>query len=183
MVKKDKRNTTIEASMKSYLFTTSLFPIAIHWDPSDINNITGITLYPEILQSETTVPKPLQETIQGIRDYTVDSTVSIPLNTFDFRSVSSFALKVYKTLVTIPVGKVITYGNLASLAGFPGAARALGSAMANNPWPLAIPCHRVIPSSGKPGNFGSGPEVKIVLLNHEGVRLNSSGTIEESHYF
>ncbi len=80
-----------------------------------------------------------------------------------------FSGKVLQALRKIGFGKTITYGELASLAGFKGAARAVGSVMANNPLPLLIPCHRVILSSGAIGNFGQGKKLKEKLLFLEGA--------------
>jgi methylated-DNA-[protein]-cysteine S-methyltransferase len=71
----------------------------------------------------------------------------------------------------IPYGQVRTYGWLAKAAGNPKAARAAGQAMARNPLPIIIPCHRVIAASGGLGGFGGGLEMKRRLLELEGVRL------------
>lgn len=67
-------------------------------------------------------------------------------------------------------GRTVSYGDLAALAGNPKAARAVGSACATNPIPLVVPCHRVLPSSGRVGNYGlGGPEIKRRLLRLEGA--------------
>jgi len=62
---------------------------------------------------------------------------------------------------------VISYGELAMLAGIPRGGRFVGNTMAKNRFPVIIPCHRVIKSDGTPGTYTSGPERKIFLLNHE----------------
>ncbi len=70
----------------------------------------------------------------------------------------------------IPDGTVITYGELARRAGSPGAARAAGSAMAANPLPVVIPCHRVVRSDGSPGSYSAGgPAAKRRMLAAEGA--------------
>ena len=71
----------------------------------------------------------------------------------------------------IPRGEVRTYGELAAIVGRPRAARAVGTAMARNPVPLLVPCHRVVPSSGGVGNYGFGSDLKAKLLAGEGVVL------------
>ena len=71
----------------------------------------------------------------------------------------------------MPYGQVVTYGELAEMAGSPRAARAAGSACATNPLGILIPCHRVVPASGGVGSFGSyagGREMKRWLLELEG---------------
>jgi methylated-DNA-[protein]-cysteine S-methyltransferase len=81
-----------------------------------------------------------------------------------------FATKVYAVVAKIPKGKVMTYGQVAKKAGKPNAARAVGMFMANNRNPK-IPCHRVIRSDGKIGNYSmGGKQRKIEILREEGYR-------------
>jgi methylated-DNA-[protein]-cysteine S-methyltransferase len=80
-----------------------------------------------------------------------------------------FHLTVYKNLFNFPKGEVITYGKLAEKCGSKSAARSVGTAMAQNPYPLIIPCHRVIRSGGELGNYSSGVHKKEILLKAEGA--------------
>jgi methylated-DNA-[protein]-cysteine S-methyltransferase len=82
----------------------------------------------------------------------------------DLAAASGFAQRVYRELVEVGFGETVTYGQLASMAGRPGAARAVGTAMAGNPWPLVVPCHRVVPVSGAPGGYAGGSAAKVFLL-------------------
>ena len=88
---------------------------------------------------------------------------------------SSFLRRVYKTTMRIPKGKVTTYGKLAKLAGSKRAPRAVGNAMARNPLPLVVPCHRVVLSTLQIGNYGSErngrSQTKRELLEREGVQF------------
>jgi methylated-DNA-[protein]-cysteine S-methyltransferase len=68
----------------------------------------------------------------------------------------------------VPYGETVSYGELAELAGRPGAARAVGTAMATNPVPIVVPCHRVLAAHGL-GGYGPGLDVKRALLAREGV--------------
>jgi methylated-DNA-[protein]-cysteine S-methyltransferase len=70
----------------------------------------------------------------------------------------------------IGAGEVVTYGALAARAGNPRAYRAVGTAVARNPVPILVPCHRVLPGSGGIGAYGGGPERKRALLELEGAR-------------
>ena len=80
-----------------------------------------------------------------------------------------FRRRVLETLARrVPAGRVVTYGELAALAGSPRAARAVGAAMAANPLPIFIPCHRVVARTGI-GGFGPGLPSKRHLLRLEGV--------------
>lgn len=78
----------------------------------------------------------------------------------------------WKLLEAVKFGEVVSYQQLAALAGNPKAARAVGGAMRSNPVPILVPCHRVVCSSGAPGNYSGGPAgglaVKEWLLDHEG---------------
>jgi methylated-DNA-[protein]-cysteine S-methyltransferase len=80
----------------------------------------------------------------------------------------TFEQAVYRALMSIPSGETVSYGELAEIAGYPRAARAVGNAMACNPIPVVVPCHRVIRSDGTMGRYGNDPRWKERLLAHEG---------------
>ncbi len=82
---------------------------------------------------------------------------------------SQFRKKVLNSLQKVPFGSTLTYGELALEAGHPGAARAVGTACHYNPFPLFIPCHRVIASGGKMGGFACDLEIKKLLLEFEDI--------------
>ncbi len=89
----------------------------------------------------------------------------------DFSAVSRFDAHVYQLLRQTKFGQTITYGTLAKQAGHAHAARAVGLAMARNPWPIVVPCHRVLAASGKLGGFSAhgGVALKRKLLRMEGA--------------
>jgi methylated-DNA-[protein]-cysteine S-methyltransferase len=91
----------------------------------------------------------------------------------DIACLTEFQRKVTLSCRAIPPGQVLTYGQLATQAGSPGAARAVGQVMARNRWPLVVPCHRVIAAQGRLGGFSApnGRDVKKKLLDREGVQL------------
>jgi methylated-DNA-[protein]-cysteine S-methyltransferase len=78
-----------------------------------------------------------------------------------------FAKKVYKVVLSIPLGEVRTYKWVARKAGSPGAYRAVGTILKNNPSPLIIPCHRVVKSNHKLGGYVFGVKQKKLLLDLE----------------
>ncbi len=88
---------------------------------------------------------------------------------FDLSEVPPFHLKVYEEAVKVERGDTVSYGELARRAGSPKAARAVGQAMARNPLPLLIPCHRVLAEGGKLGGFTApgGTVTKTRLLTME----------------
>ena len=87
----------------------------------------------------------------------------------DLSSITEFQRRVLAACRHIPAGQVVTYGELARRAGRPGAARAVGRAMAANPLPLVIPCHRVVAADGSLCGFSGagGLAMKRRLLEHE----------------
>ena len=83
--------------------------------------------------------------------------------------IHGFARAVLGRTAQIPYGSYLTYGEVAAEAGSPRAHRAAGNALAHNPIPIVIPCHRVLRSGGVIGNYGGGPEMKAALLRLEGA--------------
>ena len=91
---------------------------------------------------------------------------------FDLRGLTPFEQAVLRKTREIPRGEVRPYGWIAREIGHPAAVRAVGTALANNPIPYFIPCHRVVRTDGKIGNYGGGgPEAKRAILTMEGVQL------------
>ena len=93
--------------------------------------------------------------------------------TIDLDGVDGFRRTVLETLARdVAWGEIVTYGELAGMAGRPRAARAVGSAMRDNPLPFVIPCHRVVAAGGRIGGYGGGRNavaLKRKLLEREGV--------------
>lgn len=86
---------------------------------------------------------------------------------------TGFQLKVWESLLTIPMGKLSTYGTLAEKIGHSRASRAVGTAIGSNPVAFLIPCHRVIQSSGKIGGYMWGSERKQMIIGWESSRVYS----------
>ncbi len=89
-------------------------------------------------------------------------------------SLGPFARSVYEALLSVPPGETVAYGELADMAGYPRAARAVGNVMAANPIPVVVPCHRVIHADGSLGNYGDDPTWKGRLLEHERAGVSTS---------
>ncbi|MCL2629694.1 MAG: MGMT family protein [Alphaproteobacteria bacterium] len=84
---------------------------------------------------------------------------------------TDFQKKVWAELMKIPRGTTISYAELARRIGHPKAVRAVGTAVGKNPYPIKIPCHRVIASNGTIGGFALGLDMKRKLLKDEGVTI------------
>ncbi len=85
---------------------------------------------------------------------------------------TNFQIKVWEALLRIPLGKAVTYEDIARHIGLPNAARAVGNAVGKNPIPFLIPCHRVIRKLGDFGNYGEGPSRKKAILGWEAARYS-----------
>lgn len=85
---------------------------------------------------------------------------------------SAFKTKIYALAKQIPKGKVATYGQLAKMAGSPGASRAVGMCMSTNKTPETVPCHRVVASNGKLTGYAfGGVKKKQEILEKEGIKF------------
>ena len=118
-----------------------------------------------VTKADRPVAKQLDDWFAGKRH-----AFELPL---DLSDIEGFRRTVLDTLVReVPWGEVVSYGELAALAGRPRAARAVGSAMRHNPIPFVIPCHRVVAAGHKIGGYGGGRNaiaLKRELLAREGV--------------
>ncbi len=92
-----------------------------------------------------------------------------PMPTLDLSPFTEKQKRVYSALLKVGFGATVSYGGLAELAGLPRAARFVGSCMADNIFPIFIPCHRVVRANGDMGNYSGGVEIKRFLLKHEGA--------------
>jgi len=92
---------------------------------------------------------------------------------------TSFERKVILEVAKIPYGCVLTYKEIAKSINS-HAYRSVGTAIGKNPFPIVIPCHRVIRSDGKVGGFGGGTPMKVEMLENEGIKINKSLKISDS---
>lgn len=89
----------------------------------------------------------------------------------DRRLSHGYRLAVLEELSRVPFGQTVSYKDLAERTGHPKASRAVGTAMATNPIPIVVPCHRVLRTGGALGGYGGGLDTKVWLLRHEGALL------------
>lgn len=82
---------------------------------------------------------------------------------------SALEKAVWEALTRIPRGQTRSYSEVAAMAGYPRAVRAVASAIGRNPFPVIVPCHRVIRKDGSLGGFALGLDMKKQLLKEEGV--------------
>ena len=131
----------------------------------------GRTLYSDA--DESKAPRAQRAVGAAFERYFAGDAYALERLTVDLSGVrSDFQRAVLRTLrELVKPGMTMSYGELAAAAGHPGAARAVGATMANNPVPLIIGCHRVLASGGTLGGYGGGLDMKRGLLAMEGVQL------------
>jgi methylated-DNA-[protein]-cysteine S-methyltransferase len=134
-------------------------------DDDDVVDGLATEVSPRVLH----LPARLDEARRQLDEYFAHRRRHFEL-ALDRRLSRGYRLQVLEALsATVPYGEVATYKDLAVATENPGAVRAVGTAMATNPIPIVVPCHRVVRSGGSLGNYGGGPETKAFLLRLEGA--------------
>ncbi|GAB6158487.1 hypothetical protein JCM39194_16870 [Desulfotomaculum varum] len=119
-------------------------------------------------KAEVEATKPWQRLVQDLTDYFAGQRVAFDIPLFWSR-LTPFQQRVLKEVKEIPYGQTISYGEIARRIGCPSGARAVGGAVAANPWLLVVPCHRVLASDGGLGGFSCGLAWKEKLLRMENI--------------
>jgi methylated-DNA-[protein]-cysteine S-methyltransferase len=115
--------------------------------------------------------------------YLEGAPLQFDLQWLAWETCTDFQARVLRVEYQIPRGWVSTYGRIARKLGVPGGSRAVGNALANNPFPLLIPCHRAVRSSGALGGYQGGLEMKKALLELEGVAFLSPNKVALTKVF
>lgn len=156
-------------------FTTPFGMCAIAWSEGGLTRF----LLPDperrsTGQTEADPPSWVAEIIARVQRHLAGELQDFADVRYDFGRVPEFVRSVLRATLDVKPGHTATYGELATALGQPPAAsRAVGAALGDNPWPLLIPCHRIIAATGKMTGF-SGPggvATKVKLLALEGAQL------------
>ncbi|WP_081433826.1 methylated-DNA--[protein]-cysteine S-methyltransferase [Beijerinckia indica] len=163
----------------TYLFETPWGLCALQW--SDLG-VVGVRLPSHEAPIDHDFRRanrhPTAEVVQWgdmLRSYFAGDTVNFRTVPLDQMGVSETKQAIYAALREVEYGQTTSYGALAIRAGHPGAARAVGTAMARNRWPIIVPCHRVLAKNGALGGFSApgGVNTKRRLLELEGAVADS----------
>lgn len=128
-------------------------------------------------------PPEVSEAVAAVKRYFQGATVDFSDISLDLEGQDEFFRQIYAATRRVGWGETTTYGALAKgLGAGPEAARDVGQAMAKNPIPLIIPCHRVLAAGGKVGGFSApgGAATKIRMLEMEGVRVGPPPAAQQS---
>lgn len=155
--------------MGPWRFDTAIGTCGIWWS---VRGITRVQL-PEVAAEDAGIEPPpeVQDAIAGITALLRGEPIDLSTLPLDMHGVPEFHRRVYDVTRRIPPGNVRTYGEIADELGDPGAARAVGQALGRNPFPIVVPCHRVLAAGGRSGGFSApgGVETKMRLLEIEGA--------------
>jgi methylated-DNA-[protein]-cysteine S-methyltransferase len=122
--------------------------------------------------------REIDEVAEAIRAFLAGQPVVFSLEATALSTRPAFQQSVLRAEHAIPRGRVSTYGLIARHIGAPAASRAVGNALATNPYPLIVPCHRAVLSDGRLGGFQGGPSMKRALLEREGVTFDRAGRVD-----
>jgi len=124
-------------------------------------------------------PPPVQRAIDGIVALLSGEAIDLSAVALDMEGVPPFERRVYEVARTIPAGATLAYGDIAARLGAPGEARAVGQALGQNPFPLVVPCHRVLAAGGRVGGFSAngGIATKLRLLSIERARTSAAPSL------
>jgi len=121
--------------------------------------------------AETLPPVAVQAAIAGMQALLRGERLDLREVELDTQGVAEFNLRVYEIARAIPPGKTRTYGEIARELGDVAVSRAVGQALGANPWPIVVPCHRVLAAGGGKGGFSApgGTDTKMRMLEIEGA--------------
>lgn len=131
-------------------------------------------LFPEAAISSCAEIDAIGNSIQRLLE---GDDIAFPLDIIELSQCSPFQREVLLVEHEIPRGRVSSYSNIAKRIGKPKGARAVGAALAHNPFPLIVPCHRAIRSDRSLGGYQGGLKMKRSLLEKEGFDFDEEGRV------
>jgi methylated-DNA-[protein]-cysteine S-methyltransferase len=131
------------------------------------------------MPAEADPPPPVRRCVDGIVAMLSGEPEDLADVVLDDALVGEFDRRVYAAARAVPQGETATYGEIAARIGSPGEARAVGKALGRNPFPLVVPCHRVVGADGRLVGFsaGDGVATKVRILALEGARLSRTPSL------
>jgi methylated-DNA-[protein]-cysteine S-methyltransferase len=180
------RDTDVPTPVGYALFDTAIGRCGIAWGergivglllPEATDGGTRARLQRRFPTGSDAVPPPeVAQAIEGITALLNGDVVDLSDVELDMEGVPAFHRRVYDVVREIPPGGTMSYGEVAAWAGAPGAARAVGQALGNNPFAIVVPCHRVLAAGGRIGGFSAngGITTKRRLLAIEGTEVKGA---------
>jgi methylated-DNA-[protein]-cysteine S-methyltransferase len=148
-------------------FETAIGTCALTWSDRGITSVALLGVKPG--PDAEDVPAPIREAVEDIQALLDGERRDLTHIALDPTGVDDFRQAVYDATRAIPPGEIKTYGEIARAIGDPGAARAVGAALGANPYPIVVPCHRVLAADGSLHGFSApgGIRTKRKMLEIE----------------
>ena len=174
------------------LFDTAIGRCGVAWGPRGIGGVqlpgasevdTRARLLRRFPEAQEAPPPPdVAATVAAMVSLLRGEPAELTEATLDMDDLPPFDRRVYAIARAIPPGETLTYGEIATRLGDPAAARAVGRALGDNPFPIIVPCHRILGAGGKAGGFSAhgGVATKARLLSIEGARTSGEPTLFEN---
>jgi methylated-DNA-[protein]-cysteine S-methyltransferase len=157
----------VTASSGYALFETGIGTCGVAWG---VNGVVGLVLPessrpvaadrlarmgPDLVEAAPPFPAAIDRLIRDVRRLLDGARIDLGTVTIDLSRVPEFDRRVYEVARGIPPGQTLTYGDVATRLGDAGLARAVGQALGRNPFPIVVPCHRVVAAGGEIGGFSA----------------------------
>jgi methylated-DNA-[protein]-cysteine S-methyltransferase len=172
------------------LFDTAIGRCGVAWgergltgvqlpQPNEAQTRTRLLQRAKCELSETSPPAPVAQAIAGMTALLNGEVIDLTGIELDMSHVPEFNRGVYEIAREIPPGKTLTYGDIAKRLGSVELSRDVGQALGENPFPIVVPCHRVLAAGGKPGGFSAngGVKTKLKMLAIEGAYVNHTPSL------
>jgi methylated-DNA-[protein]-cysteine S-methyltransferase len=172
------------------LFDTTIGRCGVAWNehgltgvqlpqPNDVQTRTRLTQRAGSELSEASPPPPVARAIAGMTALLDGRNADLTGIELDMSQVPEFNRGVYAIAREIPPGKTLTYGDIARRLGGLELSRDVGQALGQTPFPIVVPCHRVLAAGGKPGGFSAngGVKTKLKMLAIEGAYVNHTPSL------
>jgi len=172
------------------LFDTTLGRCGVAWgergisgvqlpQPNDAQTLTRLFQRSGGELPEVAPPPEIAHAIEGMTALLAGEKVALEDVALDMSQVPAFNRGVYEIARTIPPGTTLTYGDIAKQLGGVELSRDVGQALGQNPFPIVVPCHRVLAAGGKPGGFSAngGVKTKLKMLAIEGAYVNHTPSL------
>jgi len=149
--------------------------------PAEVQK-TECEIFQRLSSDDSRLPAEIHSLCSHLKGLMDGHRMHFTLDSLDMSVCSPFQRQVLMSAWQIPRGKVMSYGRLAARIGSKKGARSVGTALAKNPFPLIIPCHRVVRATGELGGFGGGLKLKKTLLEMEKIAFDLQDKVLQNYF-